>query len=211
MVVTVHAIVMVFGAATAGAGLVLMFLRQEGGRNTIKIMGQEFEISTPALVVFLSGCIIFVLPLLRPSETLSQPLFVFGSGAAERVGTSGRTSGGVRIAGKEQEPNTQVTDANVIAFATRTTGVLDDEDRDYFRFRTPDALQGKVRVIVRKLREGGFYVDATLLDAAERRVGSDSAGGNDAATFAVEAKPASDYYVVIVGNRGPYELEVRQD
>jgi hypothetical protein len=211
MVVTVQAIVMVFGAVTAGAGLVLMFMRQEGGRNTIKIMGQEFEISTPALVVFLSGCMIFVLPLLRPSETLSQPLFVLGSGGAERVGASGRTAGRVRIAGKEQEPNTQVTDANVIAFATRTTGVLDDEDRDYFRFRTPDALQGNVRVIVRKLRAGGFYVDATLLDAAERRVGSDSAVGNDAATFAVEAKPASDYYVVIVGNRGPYELEVRQD
>jgi hypothetical protein len=211
MIVTVQALVMVFGAVTAGAGLVLMFLRQEGGRNTIKVMGQEFEISTPALVVFLTGCVIFVLPLLRPSETLSQPLFVLGSGATERVGEDGRTPGGVRIAGKEQEPNTQVTEANVISFATRTEGVLDDNDRDYFRFRTPDALQGNVRVIVRKLRAGGFFVDAVLLDAAEKRMGSDSAVGNDAATFAVEARPASEYYVVIAGNRGPYELEVRRD
>jgi hypothetical protein len=49
MVVTVQAIVMLFGALTAVVGVLLLFLRQEGGRNTIRIIGQEFEISTPAL------------------------------------------------------------------------------------------------------------------------------------------------------------------
>jgi hypothetical protein len=211
MIVTVQAIVMVFGALTAAAGLVLMFLRQESGRNTIKIMGQEFEISTPALVVFLSGCLIFVLPLLRPSETLSQPLIVLGSRAAERAEPGGRGSGGVRVAGKEQEPNTQITEANVIAFATRVQGGLDDDDRDYFRFRTPDGLQRDVRVIVRKLRAGGFYADATLLDGAEKRVKSDTALANEAVTFAAAAKPAAEYYVMIIGGPGPYELEIRED
>ena len=211
MIVTVQALVMMFGAVTAAAGLVLMVLRQEGGRNTIKIMGQEFEISTPALVVFLSGCLIFALPLLRPSETLSQPLIVFGSDATEQMESGERTPGGARVGGKEQEPNTQITEANAMAFATRVQGVLDDEDRDYFRFRTPAALQGDVRVIVRKLRVDGFYARVALLDATEKSVHSDSTAGNDAVTVAVAAKPAADYYVLIVGGRGPYELEIRPE
>jgi len=44
MVVTIQAIVMVFGALTAAVGVLLLFLRQESGRNTIRIVGQEFEI-----------------------------------------------------------------------------------------------------------------------------------------------------------------------
>jgi hypothetical protein len=211
MVVTIQALVMLFGALIAAVGVLLLFLRQEAGRNTIKIVGQEFEISTPALVVFLCGCVIFVLPLLRPLEALNRPAFVFGSSAATGDGEFLSASAGVRVGKAEQEPNTQITEANVMQFASRVQGTLDEDDRDYFRFQTPGTLKGKVRVILRKTRPGGFLAAISAFDVSERSVGSDTAVGNDSATFAFEAKAAAEYYVMVTGNRGPYELEVRQE
>src|SRR2546428_8502995 len=55
-------IVMSFGTVVALAGLWLLFLRKEGATNRIKLLGQEFELSTPALIVFLVGSGIFILP-----------------------------------------------------------------------------------------------------------------------------------------------------
>jgi hypothetical protein len=211
MVVTIQAIVMMFGAVIAAVGVLLLFLRQESGRNTIKIVGQEFEISTPALVVFLCGCVIFVLPLLRPMEALSRPAFVFGSPAAGQDGSFPLSAANVPVGAEEREPNTQITEANVMQFATRIRGTLDENDRDYFRFRTPETLKSNVRVILRKTRPGGFFGGFSVLDVTERNVGGDVASGNDSATFAFEAKAATDYYVLITGNRGPYELEIRQE
>ena len=211
MVVTIQAIVMTFGALTAAVGVLLLFLRQESGRNTIRIVGQQFEISTPALVVFLCGCAIFVLPLLRPMEALSRPAFVFGSsgGGADTSFVAGTVN--VRIGGEEHEPNTQITEANVLQFATRVQGKLDENDRDYFRFRTPETLKSNVRVILRKTRPGGFYGGFSLFDVTERNIGGDNASGNDSATFAFEAKAVTDYYVMVTGEGGPYELEIRQE
>ena len=213
MVVTIQAIVMIFGALIAAVGVLLLFLRQESGRTTIRIVGQEFEISTPALVVFLCGCVIFVLPLLRPMEGLNRPAFVFGSPAAAPDG-SFPLAANVRVGGEEREPNTQVTEANVMQFATRIRGTLDENDRDYFRIRTPETLKGNVRVILRKTRPGGFYGGFSVFDATERNIGGENASGNDSATFAFEAKAAEDYFIMVTGpgnNRGPYELEVRQE
>jgi hypothetical protein len=211
MVVTIQAIVMVFGALTAAVGVLLLFLRQESGRTTIRIVGQEFEISTPALVVFLCGCVIFVLPLLRPMEGLNRPAFVFGSPAARPDGSFLPAAANVRVGGEEQEPNTQITEANVVQFATRVQGTLDENDRDYFRFRTPETLKSNVRVILRKTRPGGFFGGFSVFDVTERRMGGDVGAGNDSATFAFEAKAATDYYVMVTGDRGPYELEIRQE
>ena len=211
MVVTIQAMVMLFGALIAAVGVLLLFLRQEAGRNTIKIVGQEFEISTPALVVFLCGCVIFVLPLLRPLEALNRPAFIFGSSAATGDRAFLSVSASVRVGEAEQEPNTQLTEANVMQFATRVQGTLDEDDRDYFRFQTPGTLKGKVRVILRKTRPGGFLASISAFDVSERSVGSDTAVANDSATFAFEAKAVADYYVMVTGNRGPYELEVRQE
>ena len=211
MVVTIQAIVMVFGALTAAVGVLLLFLRQESSRNTIRIVGQEFEISTPALVVFLCGCVIFVLPLLRPMEGLNRPAFVFGSPGARPDGSLLPAAANVRVGGEEQEPNTQITEANVVQFATRVQGTLDENDRDYFRFRTPETLKSNVRVILRKTRPGGFYGGFAVFDVTERNLGGDMGVGNDSATLAFEAKAATDYYVMVTGNRGPYELEIRQE
>ena len=60
---------MAFDAAVALAGLVLLFRRDEGvAGNKFKAFGLEFEITTPALVVFLAGCGLFVLPHFLPPK-----------------------------------------------------------------------------------------------------------------------------------------------
>lgn len=56
-------ITMIFGVVLAIAGVILLFLREEGKSKLIlKLFGQHVEISTPALAVLLCGCIIFVMP-----------------------------------------------------------------------------------------------------------------------------------------------------
>jgi hypothetical protein len=211
VVVTVQAIVMLFGALTAAVGVLLLFLRQESGRNTIKIVGQEFEISTPALVVFLCGCVIFILPLLRPTEALTRPVFMFGSAAAGAEGGFLTALPNAPVSGEEKEPNTQITEANTMQFGTRLQGTLEENDRDYFRFQTPEAFKGSVRVILRKTRPGGFLGGFSVFDLTESRIGGDTELGNDSATFAFEARATAGYYVMVTGNSGPYELEVRQE
>ena len=96
-------------------------------------------------------------------------------------------------------------------FATRVQGTLEENDRDYFRFQTPKTLKGNVRVILRKTRPGGFLAGFSVFEITERSVGGDTAFGNTSATFAFEATAAADYYVMVTGQRGPYELEVRQE
>jgi hypothetical protein len=79
--VTQVAIVMLFGAIVAAFGLALLYFRREQAQNRIKLFGQEFQISTPALVVFLVGCAIFILPVVLHMP--NEPLFTFqwpGSG-----------------------------------------------------------------------------------------------------------------------------------
>src|SRR5262245_45216955 len=76
MTITQNAIIMVFGALIAIAGLVLLYLRSERGENKIKLFGQEFQVSAPALVVFLAGCAVFVTPLVHHWKL---------NGSAERI------------------------------------------------------------------------------------------------------------------------------
>ncbi len=74
--VTLQTMVMAFGAVIAIAGLVLLFLRKEQADSKVKLLGQEFEISTPALVVFLAGCFVFVMPLVIPIRNLDKPMVI---------------------------------------------------------------------------------------------------------------------------------------
>ena len=53
MMVTKHAIVMTFGALVACIGIVLFYLRKEQARNRIRLFGQDLQISTPDLLVFM--------------------------------------------------------------------------------------------------------------------------------------------------------------
>jgi hypothetical protein len=67
-------LVMSFGAVVSLAGLWLLFLRKEGAVNRIKVLGQEFELSTPALIVFIVGAGIFVLPFFGPLSGPKPPI-----------------------------------------------------------------------------------------------------------------------------------------
>jgi hypothetical protein len=79
MRVTLQAFVMTFGALIAIAGLVLLFFRKELAQTKIKIWTHELEISTPALVVFLTGCAVFVMPLVVPIKNLDRPIIIIGT------------------------------------------------------------------------------------------------------------------------------------
>src|SRR5262249_8020080 len=81
MTVSLYALVMTFGALVAAAGLVLLFIRQEQGKNRIKILGQEFQISTPALVVFLAG---FALVIMTPALQIKNQAVTVIPGTMDR-------------------------------------------------------------------------------------------------------------------------------
>jgi hypothetical protein len=209
MIVTAQALVMVFGALLALAGLLLLVFRKDHGQNKIRVLGQEFEISTPALVVFLAGCVIFVIPFWTSAD-LSKPIIVLGSRSSS--GLSGIVAA---VGGEEKEPNDQFTQANVVRFGVRVRGRLTTStDRDFFKFKTPGPVNFKGRVILRKLSLEGFFASVTLYGAAEGRVAAASATSHDSATFAFDADPDADYYILVKGSetqRGEYELEVRKD
>jgi hypothetical protein len=66
---------MVFGALFAVTGVILLVYSKASGANRIRMFSLEFELSTPALVVFIAGCGLLVAPLAFPGGTrpTSQP------------------------------------------------------------------------------------------------------------------------------------------
>src|SRR6476619_6077234 len=56
-------IVLSFGILVALAGLIAFFVSKEVGSNRIKLFGGEFELSKPALVIFVVGCAMVVASL----------------------------------------------------------------------------------------------------------------------------------------------------
>lgn len=92
-------VVMSFGALIVLAGLALMFYGKSAGNSRIKFANMEFEISTPALVVFLVGCGLFLLPLLLPLQRVGfdgrsvvQPLHFQGASRHRRGRPARRSS-----------------------------------------------------------------------------------------------------------------------
>jgi hypothetical protein len=65
---------LVFGAFLAVAGLALLLREQKASGNKIKFLGQEFELSSTALVVVVMGCAIFALPFLTPLDDAGASL-----------------------------------------------------------------------------------------------------------------------------------------
>ena len=56
-------IVVGFGILVGLAGLIAFFVSKEEGSNRMKLFGGEVELSRPALVVFVAGCVIVVASL----------------------------------------------------------------------------------------------------------------------------------------------------
>jgi hypothetical protein len=210
MVITQFAIVMAFGALVAVAGLALLYFRKEQAENRIKLFGQEFQISTPALVVFLVGCGVFILPSLI--QMPNQPAFSFQW--PWRPITPDQP-GPVSINSEEHEPNDQITSANLIPFgATIKASIATDQDRDFFKFKTGQGL--KTRVILRKTSSDGFYALVAVYNNVEQRIadGSDRVSREDGVSLVFDSNPNSYYYLMVdsySGTRGTYELVVREE
>ncbi len=210
MTITQYAIIMVFGALVAGAGLLLLVLRKEQAENKIKLFGQEFQISTPALVVFLVGCGVFIIPVLIPARDQSAITIA--------LPWQNASSGGARATpvtlGEEREPNDQITAPNLITMGSTIKGlVATDQDRDFFRVKT--SAQGlKTRIILRKTLPG-FCANVAVYDAVEKEVDSGMECGENAVSFAFNSNPNSEYYIEVEGyssgSRGPYELLVKEE
>jgi hypothetical protein len=153
MDITQIAIVMSFGALVAAAGLSLLFFRREQGENLIKLFGQEFRISTPALVVFLVGCSIFILPSVfpMPNQTVLSIHPWRGPEPEPEPVQDGKSA------------NDQITTAKLVAIGTTIRGVIATKDqRNYFKFKAGPGLN--TRVILRKTSPGGFDGSVTIYD-----------------------------------------------
>lgn len=105
--------IMAFGALVAVAGIALMLYAKGEGANRVRAFGFEFELSTPALVVFLAGCALVVAPLfIVPDER--GPTSVGGQG-----GTLGPSpvDGAVEVeitVPKEQLPRARVQRETIV-------------------------------------------------------------------------------------------------
>lgn len=98
-------IIMAFGGLLALVGVSLVVLGRTAGANRIRTFGFEFELSTPALVVFLAGCGLIIAPLIiGPGEPggSNRGTVEEGGGAVANGGNSEEESGGDVIATDRQ-------------------------------------------------------------------------------------------------------------
>jgi hypothetical protein len=209
MTVSLYALVMTFGALVAVAGLVLLFTRQDQGQSRIKIFNWEFQVSTPALVVFLAGCALFIiLPALQIQD---RDLFTIGP----RNDGPPHDGNHMLINGEEKEPNDDPPHANLIRMESVTRGVLvTAQDRDFFKFQSPTksaVTLPKVRVILRKM----FQATIVIYNENEEKVTEHTAGGEETLSFAFEVTPGANYYLIIEssyrGEHGVYELLLKEE
>ena len=68
MINIVQWIVMGFGMMLALAGLLLFVFRKEEGNNRVKVLGQEVELSKPALVILICGCAMVIAAFWLPGK-----------------------------------------------------------------------------------------------------------------------------------------------
>ena len=211
MIISQHAIVMVFGALLAIAGIVLLVIRNDQAQNKIKLLGQEFQISTPALVVFLAGCGVFILPLVMPSK--NEPTFVIRLPGQTTVPA---LSQGTAVTTDEHEPNNEIGEANLISLNTTVKGAIaPDTDQDVFKIQTANPGLFKVRVILRKKTLGGFFAFLTVYNAVESKVAEKGESGEETISFAFDGAPSSSYYLIVSTYNhqyhGSYELLVKEE
>jgi hypothetical protein len=202
MDIYLYAVVMTFGVLVAGTGLLLLFLRKEQGENRIKLFGQEFQISTPALVVFLVGCGVFIIPLVLPIQN-------------QVVASFGHSDGPLPSPDPLSNKGKSITNATLITTGITYKGLIaTDQDRDFFKFKT-SGQELKMRVILRKPAPGGFSANVVVSDAVEKNVASGYAFGEDAVSFSFDCSANSYYYVKVEGlssgSHGSYELLVKAE
>jgi hypothetical protein len=126
--------VMVFGALVAIAGIVLTFYAKSPGANRIRAFGVEFELSTPALVVFLAGCGLMLSPFL-----LERSIAVDATGDHVDADGEGEPTGGGNGTG-------EVDETEPLGTATETCG---GGERFRLEILTSTEVDGIVRVPLR--------------------------------------------------------------
>jgi hypothetical protein len=206
---------MVFGIVVALAGLALLFLRKEREQNTIKILGQEFQISTPALVVVILGCALFAGPFvisLRQSAPDQQPqpakISTIPTPPPTPIGSDLQKP----LAGKDTiEPNDDFLSANVIEFGKVYRGSLDLRDpSDFFVLSSLDKVEPLVLNINNLSTILGLEVNFYDKDknALWREVTSN--GGADMHVPLKTLKRNEKYYVQVTRayGEGAYELSL---
>jgi hypothetical protein len=199
-------VVMAFGALIAVAGLWLLFTKNESGANRVKILGQEFEISTPALVVFLVGSAIFVLPFFFPR--LQDRVAISNSRIKQLFS---------RTFSEEKEPNDSFSSATPISLDTRVKGkIAARDDRDIFVFRTSPTLQRTLRIYLEN-NSMKLMPQLTFYNALKSQVEKiyDSTRGADLEVPSLAAAADSTFYVevcsalsVVADSIGDYELTI---
>jgi predicted nucleotidyltransferase len=216
-------IVMAFGGIIVVASLFLLFLKKDEGQNRVKLFGQEFEISTPSLVVFLAGCGIFVMPFFLPHEeqipvppevpVKSDTSTTSNSGAAHQP-TTGQENNTIVLpshpTGVAKEPNDGIYDATAIVFGSSIKGKLTERDPvDWYVFKTPDDVSEEILVIFRYIDGGWGHVE--VYDVNENRI-NDAIFVNSTRSFNIKTEQKAVYYIKVQSQSKDatnYELEVR--
>lgn len=207
MVVSQNAVVMIFGALVATAGFILLYSRKESAENAISFAGMQFKVSTPALVVFLAGCVVFLSPLFLRAG--NQTAFTIPLPWGQKTGP---------IPDNPDHPgNHDFTSAKPISMGDTVKGFVVQPIPDFFTLTAPGQGENfQIRIIVRKKVPGGFAIDVTVYDHVENKVTSDREYGEDPVTLGFQGNPNAVYYVKVEDvstdvHNGPYELEVRLD
>jgi hypothetical protein len=205
-----QSLVMGFGALVVVASVALLFFRSDVGNSRIKIVGQEFEISTPALVVFLAGCGIFVLPFFVPIQivpqhseryqTVVQPLPRTPSSTAAKQELPGSQDGAPKESrmadGQEIEPNDHISQANLVQIGSTTNGRIDGCEQDWFKFISD--RDEEIYILYRHLqrRQLTDIAALTLFDSRETEIYRDSSDGRNIG-YSLKVKSGLAYYVRI--------------
>jgi hypothetical protein len=174
---------MLFGAVIALAGLWLLFTRNDAGANRLKILGQEFEISTPALVVFLVGSAIFILPIFLP--LVREEIPVPGSN--------------IDVSAREKEPNDTFFSATPVDIGANVKGrVAIKDDRDIYAFRTSPDSQRPVRIRVMN-KSTTLRPSLWIYDAQKARIKylQNSTPGSDLEIPSLPVRADSTFYAEV--------------
>ncbi|MDU9003473.1 hypothetical protein [Sedimentitalea todarodis] len=170
-------ILMIAGAAFAGAGLWLLLKPKPSGSSAkIELFGLKFESSSAGLLVFLIGAAFLVIPLFVPEKT-GGPRIGGGSIGEEPADPVGGQAASVSNRAavvlpdapgiEEVEPNERVQQANQLNVGATVGGKVRKGDFDWYVIPL-QAHQGKRLVVTLRHVDGG-PVYGEVFDADEQR------------------------------------------
>jgi hypothetical protein len=129
---------MALGAALVVAGVLVLVFKPGTGENTMKLLGMEFTLSTPSLVVVALGCLMFAAPFLIPP----QPSNAAGdSGSSSTQTDSGQSQKNITSGGR---PTTGQGETSANTDASHTPHGPSDQPEDPVKTRDAVARVAKL-------------------------------------------------------------------